>query len=245
MSRPHITFEQGRTDTVTAVVVPMDGSTRIPVSAGVHVQLWDRARQAASPHRLVRNLSGHLVLLNEPRGQELTFRVAAEDAGYRSPVFVTFTPTDEVRRVVVPLERRPDGDFDDTATLVRGWVVRSGDGDPAHGVPVAGINVSARPQADAAGHQLGATTDDRGVFALVVGLRVIGADEGPVPVATTLRLAEGELSARELSVELEPGRTHVFADAIDLDGVSTPRFTHEAQPKGSERRARGDDDGHE
>lgn len=217
MTRPPIVFDEGRIDEVTAAVIPIDGVTRVPVRGGVEVQLWDPVRGSAVPVRLVRNLSGALVLLNEPRGRELTFRIDASAAGYRGPLLVTAVPpANGPTRLVVPLERLPGSAFESGATLVRGSVVRSG-------VPVAGLTVSARPAADAAGHQFPATTDGRGVFALVVGLRLTGVTE-PAPVVTTIRFEKADLPVREVDVGIDHGRTHVFADPIDLDGGDIPGF---------------------
>jgi hypothetical protein len=137
-----IAFQQGRTDVVTAVLVPIDGVTRLPVRSGVDAQLWDPVGQAALPNRLVRNLSGQLVLVNEPADQELTFRLDPARAGYRGPLYVTFTPSDDGVSRVVTLERRPDSAFDETTTLVRGSVVRSaGTATTAEPAPVPGLPV--------------------------------------------------------------------------------------------------------
>ncbi|OJF15184.1 hypothetical protein [Couchioplanes caeruleus] len=98
------------------------------------------------------------MLLNEPRGRELTFRIDPSAAGYRGPLLVTAVPpANGPARLVVPLERLSGSAFESGTTLVRGSVVRSG-------VAVAGLTVSAQPAADAAGHQFPATTDDRGVL---------------------------------------------------------------------------------
>jgi len=228
-TRPPIAFEPGRTDVVTAVVIPMDGVTRLPVRSGVDAQLWDPIRQKARPNRLVRNLSGYIVLLNEPADQDLTFRIVPGRTGYRGPLFVTFNPARDGVSRVVALERRPDAAFEGTETLIRGSVVRSaGTGSPAEPVRVAGLTVSASPRADAAGHQFPTTTDERGGFALVVGLKLIGANEGPAPVTTMLRFEKAGLPVRELEVELDHGRTHVFAASIDLDSDNRPQFTHKS-----------------
>jgi hypothetical protein len=97
---------------------------------------------------------------------------------------------------------------------------------PVRPLPVAGLTVTASARADAAGNQFPATTDERGVFALVVGLRALGADDGPPAVPTVLRFAKTGLPVRELEVALVRGRTHVFAGAIDLDGDDQPPFVH-------------------
>ena len=228
MTEPSITFEEGRSDVVTAVVIPIDGVTRLPVRSGVHAVLWDPVRQTALPNRLVRNLSGQLVLLNEPADRELTFRIEPGRAGYRGPLFVTFSPAEDGVSRVVALERRPDSAFDGTATLVRVSVVRSA-GSPAEPARVPGLTVTASPRAEAAGHQFPATTDERGVFALVVGLKLLGGEEGRAPVSAVLRFEKTGLPVREHEVDLLQGRTHVFAAAIDLDRDDRPPFTHETR----------------
>jgi hypothetical protein len=219
-SRP-IIFEAGRTDVVTAVVIPVDGVTRLPVRSGVDVQLWDPVDDYPLPVRIVRNLSGRLVLLNEPADQELSFRVDGRPAGFQGPLFVTFNPAQDGRSRVVLLARRPDSDFGETATLVRGSVVRSAGDDPPG--PVSGLTVSARPQAGSAGPQFPATTDERGVFALVVGLRLVSVNE-PAPVPTTIHFEKDGLPVREFDVDIEHGRTHVFAEPVDLDSAVRPAF---------------------
>ena len=230
---PPIAFEPVITDTITAVLIPIDGATRVPVRSGISARLWDPVGDKPRPNRLVRNLSGHLVLLNGPLDTELTFRIEPEEAGYRGPVFVTFTPGNADRSRIVPFERRPDAAFDATETLIRGWVVRSADPvGPGQPVPVAGLTVTARPQAGSAGHQFPATTDERGVFALVVGLRLVGTNEGPASVPTRLRFEKAGFPVRELSVDLDPGRVHVFAEPIDLDTDLPPVFSHR-QPEGA------------
>jgi len=226
MSRPSIVFEQPRTDVVTAVVIPTDGITR-RTARTVDVELWDPDQQVALPFRLVRNLSGHAVLLNQPADQELTFRILTRDTGYRGPVFITFNPAVDGISRVVALERCPDAGFDDVAILVRGWVVRSAG--PAAGgppVPISGVTVSAELTQGGPGHQFPATTNAHGTFALAVGRPAnAGADAGPFP--TTLHFVKDGLPGRDVDVELEAGRVHVFSEAIDLDAAGQPRFTHE------------------
>ncbi|WP_222271517.1 hypothetical protein [Modestobacter marinus] len=229
-TRPPIAFEQGRTDVVTAVLIPVDGVTRRPVRGGLDAQLWDPVRQAARPRRLVHNLSGHVVLLNEPAEQDLTFRVDPAAAGYRGPLFVRFNPARDGVSKVVALEPRADRAFDDGTTLVRGSVVRSGGGSPAQPLPVEGLTVTASPPAGSAGHQFPATTDERGVFALAVGLKLAATAEGPAPIPTVLRFEKPGLPVREFTLALDEGRAHVLATAVDLDSDDQPHFTHQARP---------------
>ena len=61
-------------DEVTAVLVPADRTSRRPVTSGVRATLWDDQNDRDLPDRLVRNLSGALVLLNRPLGETYTFR---------------------------------------------------------------------------------------------------------------------------------------------------------------------------
>jgi hypothetical protein len=230
-TRPPIAFEQGRTDVVTAVVIPIDGVTRRAVRSGLDVQLWDPAAHTARPNRLIRNRNGHIVLVNEPTDQELTFRIDPSAAGYRGPLFVTVNPARDGVSRVVALEPRPDGAFDDAATLVRGVVVRSAGGASLiQPRPVPGLTVTARPPAGSGGHQFPATTDERGVFALVVGLTVSDTDEERRPMPTVLRFEKAGLPVRELTVPLDQGTTHVFAAAVDLDRADRTPFTHQARP---------------
>lgn len=231
MTRPQIVFELTRTDVVTAVLIPVDGVTRRPVRGGLDAQLWDPVRQAARPRRLVRNLSGHVVLLNEAAEEDLVFRVDPAAAGYRGPLFVTVNPARDGVSRVVALEPRADHAFDDGTTLVRGMVVRSGGGgSSAQPLPVEGLTVTASPQAGSAGHQFPATTDERGVFALAVGLKLAATAEGPAPIPTVLRFEKPGLPVHEFTLALDEGRTHVFATAVDLDSDDQPHFTHQDRP---------------
>jgi hypothetical protein len=216
--------EQGRTD----VVIPMDGVTRVPVRTGLQVQLWDPTTDQARPGRVVLNLSGQAAVLNEAADQQLTFRVLTGRTYYRGPVLVTFNPAQDGPTQVVALERRPDAPFDDVATLVRGVVVRSAGGLR----PMQGVRVSAAVPSP--GHQFPVTTDDRGAFALAVGLRPPGPDELPA-VTGTLRFDSKGLPPRTLTVAIRHGRTHVFADPIDLDGTGGVPFHQEpdVEPHGS------------
>jgi hypothetical protein len=212
------------TDTVAAALIPVDRFSRLPVRRGVDAQLWDVGRDQARPDRLVRNLSGHLVLLNRPRDAQYTFRVDAASAGYRSPLDVTFNPSVDGIGFVVWLERSAEFGFESGTTLVRGMVVRTaGDGRPGDPSPVADLVVSV------VATQLGqpppflTTTDARGVFALAVRLEVDpGAPDEPV--STTLRFEKAGVPARALTHLLSHGRTHVFTEPIDLDGNNDPPF---------------------
>ncbi|MFI0237562.1 hypothetical protein [Streptomyces sp. NPDC016845] len=215
-----IVFDRDRVDVVTAVVHLIDGLTRRTVLHDVEVQLWDSNRRAPRPVRTIRNRSGLFVLLNHPADEDVTFRVTAARAGYRDPDLITFRPSRDGRLRVEALQRRPDADFGDVSVLVRGTVIRSG-GASGVRVPAAGLTVTAEPPADVAGRQFPAITDERGEFALAVGITELAMGE-PAPVRTHLRFER----ARALLVDLEHGRTHTFSADIDLDGDTLPAFTH-------------------
>ena len=216
--------EPGRSDVVTAVVVPTDGVSRRPVRSGLDVQLWDPVTERVRPARLVRNLSGAAALLNEATDQELTFRIATGRTYYRGPVFLTVNPARDGISHVVALERRPEAPFDDVASLVRGVVVRSGAPGADGPLPVEGVRVTATVPGP--GHQFPVTTDERGAFALAVSLRPPLADEPPT-VAATLRVDKGGLPSRTLAVGLQHAHVHVFGTPVDLDGTGRVPFHHE------------------
>lgn len=225
MSRHLVGSEAGRNDRVTAVIIPMDGATRIPVRQGIEVQLWDQEQQLVRPIRLLRNLHGQTALLNEVADQELTFRIKTERSHYRGPLFTTFNPAVDGTAHVVALERRPDASFDDIATLVRGVVVRPDPAGVGRTVPVDGVRVSVFG-AEVTGHQFPATTDERGSFALIVNIRRPGPDETPT-VQARLRFEKESLPPRVLDVTLTHGRTHVFSTPVDLDANEAVRLSHE------------------
>lgn len=219
-----VAFQPPITDTVTAALMPVDRFSRLPVRRGVDARLWDVERDRARPDRLVLNLSGHLVLLNQPREAEYTFRVDAAAAGYRSPLDVTLNPSVDGVGSVVWLERQVDFGFDSDTTLVRGMVVRTaGDGKPGDPSPVPGLTVSVPSTQSRRPPRFLATTDDRGVFALAVRPEFDpGAPDEPVP--TTLRFQKAGAPVRDLVRPLSHGRTHVFSEPIDLDRNNEPTF---------------------
>lgn len=229
--------DHGPTDVVTAAIVPMDGVTRLPIRSGVIVELWDQVREVPIPKRIIRNLSGHLVLVNEPPDRELTFRIDARAAGYRGPTFDTFNPATQGVRRVVRLEPATDAVLPANATVLHGIVVRSsrprtqadGGREPS---PVAGITVAAQPPAGLSGHQFPATTDDRGAFVLVVGLRPILSIEPVEPVKTTIDFSTADRLLLTVDIELHHGRTHLATTAIDLDDANQTVLTNQETPEG-------------
>jgi hypothetical protein len=230
LRRPIVLEDRRPTDVVTAVIIPMDGVSRMPVRNGVAVQLWDPDRGIARPNRLIRNLSGHLVLVDEQADQDLTFRVDPTRAGYLGPLLVTFNPAHEGVSRIVALEPRPDGPLPPNATVVRGMVVRSTrplvrpDG-RAVASPEAGVTVTVELPAEVRGGRgMPATTDGRGVFVLVVGLKPIVTSEGIEPVDATLRFDKPETPSQVITVALDHGRTHVFSAPVDLDRANRPDF---------------------
>jgi hypothetical protein len=208
--------EVGQTDRVTAVVLPMDGATRVPIRTGIEVQLWDADRDQARSTRLIRNLSGQWVLLNVSTDQDLVFRIVTDRSRYRGPVLTTFNPKREGRPDhVVALERRPEASFDDVATLVRGVVVQRDLSGMGEAVPQEGVKVSATG-AEMTGHQFPVTTDRRGTFALIVNIRRPGPDETPT-VQAHMSFEKVGSRPRTINVSLKHGATHVFSAPIDLD----------------------------
>lgn len=220
-----IAFQPPRTDVVTAAVMPIDGFSRAPLRAGVEAWLWDTERDQARPFQLVRNLSGHFVLLNQPRDADYTFRVDATAARYRGPIDVTFNPSVDGIGFVVRLERRPDFEFESATTLVRGVVVRTGgNGSPGTLRPIEGATVSVPAAQANQPPSFTTTTDDRGAFALALRVVLSNPQEPETPADTTFRFeADGE-GSRTLTRAVTDGRTHVFDESVDLDGTNDPQF---------------------
>jgi hypothetical protein len=218
--------EVGRIDRVTAVIIPMDGATRAPIRTGIEVQLWDADRDQALPTRLIRNLSGHWVLLNSGTDQELAFRILTDRSYYRGPVFTTFNPQREGRQDhVVALERRPDASFDDIATLVRGVVVHRDFPGTGEALLQEGVKVSASGTG-VTGRQFPVTTDRRGTFALIANIRRPGPDETPT-VQARLEFERQGLPSRTIDVALQHGVTHVFSSPVDLGESDHIKFRNE------------------
>jgi len=214
-----IAFDEWRIDDVTLAVLPVDRATRVPVRSGVKAYLWDIVEKRELPPRLIHNHSGYFVLINQEPDADYTIRIEPEAAGYRGPVEIAVNPHRDGMRQIAPLERRPDRPFDEGTTLVRGDVIRfKVAGDPDTRVPVADVTVSV-PAADPADPPpFWTTTDSRGVFALALQLPPPNAGEAPRPVAVTLRFQEGAGPPLDVTRSLTDGRTHVFADPIDIDG---------------------------
>jgi hypothetical protein len=213
-------------DEVTAVLVPADRTSRRPVTSGVRATLWDEQNDRELPDRLVRNLSGALVLLNRPLGETYTFRVDPTAAGYSGPFLVAFQPDAGNRRQIVWLSSRPDSPFDPGTTLIRGVVTRT-----APNASAAGIEIAAVPRRGDGGAPrdddptFTGNTDERGSFAVAVRLEAPADGDLDATVETALTLNRGGTPHRELVVHLDDGREHVFAEAIDLDGGNEPPFT--------------------
>jgi hypothetical protein len=213
-------------DEVTAVLVPADRTSRRPVTSGVQVTLWDDQNDRDLPDRLVRNLSGALVLLNRPLGATYTFRVDPTAAGYSGPFLMAFQPDAGNRREIVWLSSRPDSPFDPGTTLVRGVVTRT-----APNASAAGIEIAAVPRRGDGGPPqdddptFAGISDERGSFAVAVHLEPPDDGDLDATVETALTLNRGGTPHRELVVHLDHRREHVFAEALDLDGSNEPPFT--------------------
>lgn len=213
-------------DEVTAVLVPADRTSRRPVTSGVRATLWDDENDRDLPHRLVRNLSGALVLLNRPLGEIYTFRVDPTAAGYGGPFLVAFRPDADNRRQIVWLSSRPDSPFDPGTTLIRGVVTRTAPNASAAGIEIAAVprrGDGGAPQDD--DHTFTGISDERGSFAVAVHLEPPDDGDLDATVETALTLNHGAIPQRELVVHLDFGREHVFAEALDLDGSNEPPFT--------------------
>lgn len=218
-----------KVDVVTAVLVPADRASRRAVTSGVTATLWDTTTDRALPDRMVRNLSGGLVLLNRPLGQEYTFRIDPTAAGYAGPVSITFRPAAASRRQVVWLSSRPDSPIEQGTTSVRGVLTRSAADGSVADLEVAAVpdRPDGGPPADGDPTFVG-ISDRRGGFA--VALHVPPSDDGDLTAAvgTTLILNRGGSPQRQLAVQLRPGREHVFTKPLDLDGDNEPPFTQGA-----------------
>ena len=213
-------------DQVTAVLVPADRVSRQRVTSGVRATLWDDQNDRDLPDRLVRNLSGALVLLNRPLGETYTFRVDPTAAGYSGPFLVAFQPDAGNRRQIVWLSSRPDSPFDPGTTLIRGVVTRTAPNASAAGIEIAAVprrGDGGAPQDD--DPTFTGTTDERGCFAVAVHLEPPDDGDLDATVETALTLNRGGNPRRELVVHLDHGREHVFAEALDLDGGNEPPFT--------------------
>jgi hypothetical protein len=213
-------------DKVTAVLVPADRTSRRAVTSGVTATLWDSATGRPLPDRMIRNLSGSLVLLNRPLGQAYTFQIDPTGAGYSGPFSLTFQPEAANRRRVVWLSSRPDSPIEPGTTVVRGVLTRSAIGTTASGIEVAAVPRRADGGAPAEGDPVFAgITDKRGGFA--VALRLERPDDGDLQptVETTMTLNRERNPRRDLVVQLHYGREHVFAEPLDLDGANEPPFT--------------------
>ncbi len=213
-------------DEVTAVLVPADRTSRRPVTSGVRATLWDDQNDRDLPDRLVRNLSGALVLLNRPLGETYTFRVDPTAAGYSGPFLVAFHPDAGNRRQIVWLSSRPDSPFDPGTTLIRGVVTRTAPNASAAVIEIAAVprrGDGGAPQDD--DPTFTGNTDKRGCFAVAVHLEAPDDGDLDATVETTLTLNRGGTPHRELVVHLGHGREHVFAEALDLDGSNEPPFT--------------------
>ena len=213
-------------DEVTAVLVPADRTSRRPVTSGVRATLWDDQNDRDLPDRLVRNHSGALVLLNRPLGETYTFRVDPTAAGYSGPFLVAFQPEAGNRRRIVWLSSRPDSPFDQGTTLVRGVVTRTAPNASAAGIEIAAVprrGDGGAPQDD--DPTFTGISDERGSFAVAVHLEPPDDGDLDATVETALTLNRGGMPHRELVVQLDHRREHVFAEALDLDGSNEPPFT--------------------
>ncbi|TCM35990.1 hypothetical protein [Kribbella sp. VKM Ac-2568] len=218
-----------KVDVVTAVLVPADRASRRAVTSGVTATLLDPTAERALPDRMVRSLSGALVLLNRPLGQAYTFRIDPTAAGYAGPFTLAFQPQAAARRRVVWLSSRPDSPIDAGATVVRGVITRSAADASASGLEVAAVPDRSDGGAPADGDPtFVGITDRSGSFAVALSLEPPDDGDLTAEVDTTITLNRGGTPQRDLVVPLRPGREHVFSEPLDLDGNNEPPFTEGA-----------------
>ncbi len=212
-----IEFEPPITSFVTTALVPVDRFSRRPLRAGVSALPWDIEKDRALPYRMIRSRSGYLVLLDQPFGQSYLFRVDASTAGYISPIDVSVTPSADNRKQLVLLDRAAGFSFEPEATLVRGTIANA---ETAPGIRPGLANA----QVALAGERFQTTTDQRGSFALGVELPAPPAGEPAAPVDVELSVTHPDHETRLFSVTLEPRRTHIFTEPIEIDGTNEPAF---------------------
>lgn len=221
----HIAFDTPFVDTVTFSIAPFD-----TVSGAVVAHLVSAAIDGL-PDRPIRNRSGLLVFVNLPPQQSYTVALSATRAGYFDPPPLVCAPPPaapgnaDQRRFGVPLMPRPNFPFAEATALIRGTVRRGG-------VPVEGAAITTEPyevpDPDHAGQTkktlpFATHTDAGGSFALPLRRLPFEGDEVEAPGQVVLNFADG-IGTRNLTKAIVNGKEHVFAAAIDLDGVNDPEF---------------------
>jgi len=203
------------------VITPIDDFTGRVIVRGVTATI-PRQRMRAR-----RSLSGHLFVERwVPAEQQFSndkhsVHIDPKAAGYFAPSpnpIEIETPQENRNTRILRLIRRPDTIEDGVSMIVRGSVVRQGNGDPVDGQVIEGrIAGIADP--------FRTRTNERGNFAL--RLRppspILGADPVPVPITADVTLSfvdarnpGGVLIPDTLLTDVEDMRTRVLPEQVEI-----------------------------
>ena len=203
-----VAFEPPRIDRVVFAVAPFDAFTGSIVRGA-------EASVEGLPDKPVRNRSGLLVFINLPPQPTYAWRLSAGRTSYFDPEGqpLTFDPAVDAMRRPVPLLRRPESDYPEGTTLVRGVVHRAG-------IAVSGASISLDPiEAGATAFQ--ARSNAVGAFAVPLRLPGLAPTEEVDPVEVRINVADG-LGGRLFVRLVRGGRAHRFMAPLDLADASQP-----------------------
>jgi hypothetical protein len=203
-----IAFQPPRIDRVVFALVPYDAFTGRAVTSGVDASV------DGLPDKPIRNRSGKLVFVNLPPQPAYDYRVAAGRAGYFDPDGqpLSFNAGDD-RNCPIPLLRRPEADFGEAATLIRGVVHRAA-------IPVAGARISLDPL-EAGAVPFETRSGAGGAFALPLRLPAIAPSETLIPVEVRITVADGT-GSRLFERDVMAGRSFRFLTPLDLGDAAQP-----------------------
>jgi hypothetical protein len=206
-----IAFEPPRIDEVAFAIAPFDAFSGRIVGAGVEAKI------DGLPHKPLRNRSGLLVFFNLPPQPSYDYRVFAAKAGYFDPDNqpLSFDPAVDAPRRPIGLLRRPESDYGDASTLVRGVVCRGG-------VAAVGAVISIDPLEPGA-PAFETRSGDRGAFALPLRLPALAPIEAVEPVPIHFTVDDGQ-GPRAFVRDARGGRAHRFAAPLDLDVALLPEL---------------------
>jgi hypothetical protein len=204
-----IAFQPPRIDRVVFAVVPFDAFTGRIVDRGVEASV------DGLPDKPIRNRSGQLVFVNLPPQAAYSYRVSAANAGYFDPEGqpLSFDPAADDRRRPIALLRRPEGDYGDATTLVRGVVHRAG-------APVVGAAIALDPL-EAGAPPFETRSGAGGAFALPLRLPTLAPIEAVVPVEVRITVGDG-VGNRLFVRDVSGGRAHRFLAPLDLADSQQP-----------------------
>jgi hypothetical protein len=203
-----IAFQPPRIDRVVFALVPYDAFSGRIVDRGVDASV------DGLPDRPIRNRSGMLVFVNLPQQAAYAYRISAARAGYFDPDGQPLSfNTDAEQTCPIPLLRRPERDFADATTLIRGVVRRAA-------VPVVGARIALDPL------KVGAPAFETrsgagGAFALPLRLPALAPIETPIPVEVRITVADG-VGSRVFERDVTGGRAHRFLAPLDLGDAGQP-----------------------